>query len=94
MAYNPQQQSSSMSYPPSPLVWFQLYDSSTGLPYMGTSASSILRSSLVVPVIDQFRKAVHLENSSILTGITSSQLLVYKNKEAFDKRNDLENKVV
>ncbi len=78
----------------SPLVWFHLYDAATGLPYKGTFASSILRSSLAVPVIDQFRDAVHAKNSSILTGITSSQLLVFRNKDAFDKRNDLENKVV
>jgi hypothetical protein len=85
---NTQQQPSTMSFsPPSPLVWFLLLDSATGEPYKGTSASSILRSSLVVPAIDQFRKAVHLENSAILTGITSSQLTVYKNKVAFEKRN-------
>ena len=71
----------------SPLIWFQLLDSVDGLPYKATSVASILRSSLVVPVVDQFRYAVVQDNAPILTGITSSQLLVYKNKAAFDKRN-------
>ena len=76
-----------MSSPPSPLVWFQLLDSSTGESFKGTSVSSVLRSSLVVPVVDQFRDAAYLENSSILTGFTSSQFIVYKNKTAFELRN-------
>ncbi|KAJ3198832.1 hypothetical protein HDU67_003373, partial [Dinochytrium kinnereticum] len=37
--------------------------------------------------VADFRKAVYRKNSSILTGINSSQLIVYKNKAAFDKRN-------
>jgi hypothetical protein len=37
--------------------------------------------------IHDFRKAVHLLNSPIFTGIVPSQILVYKNKDAFDKRN-------
>ena len=85
MASNPQQQSSSMSSPPSPLVWFQRLDSATGLPYKKTSAS--IASVSFSADVDDFRKAVYLENSPILTGITSSQLTVYKNKAAFDKRN-------
>jgi hypothetical protein len=72
---------------PAPLIWFMLLDSATGEPFKGTTVSSVLRSSLVISVIDQFRDAVHLKNSSILTGITSSQLLVFMNKAAFDKRN-------
>jgi hypothetical protein len=67
------------------LVWFQLLDSVTGLPYKGTSADFV--SPAPGSVIAQFRDAVHLKNSSILTGLSSSQLLVYKNKAAFDKRN-------
>ena len=72
--------------------WLQLLDSVTGLPYNGTTATSVYLSSKAT--VDSFRKAVHLENSSILTGITSSQLLVYENKEAFDKRNAQEGKVL
>ena len=69
----------------SPLVWFHLYDAATGLPYKGTSCDKVSVSSFA-DVVD-FRDAVHAKNSSILTGITSSQLLVFRNKEAFDKRN-------
>ena len=76
---------------PSPLVWFLLLDSVTGKPYMGTTASSILRSRIVVPIVDQFREAIIKkykdEDSNILTGLASSQLSVYENKNAFDQRN-------
>ena len=86
MASNPQQQqSSSMSSSPSPLVWFQLFDSATEEPYKGTTADAV--SLFPGSVVVQFRDAVKAKNSSILTGITSSQLIVYKNKAAFDKRN-------
>jgi hypothetical protein len=83
MASNPQQQSSSMSSPPSPLVWFQLFDSATGEPYKKTTADKVSVSSSAD--VADFRKAVQAENASILIGITSSQLLVYKNKAAYDK---------
>ena len=94
MASNPQQQqSSSMSSPPSPLVWFLLLDAATGEPYKKTTADYV--SLAPGSFIAQFRDAAHLKNSSILTGIASSQLLVYKNKDAFDKRNaPLEEKVL
>ena len=71
----------------SPLVWFQLLDSATGEAYKGTSYSSILRSSLVVSVVDQFRDAVKAKCSNKLSSVDSSELLVYKNKSAFDNRN-------
>jgi hypothetical protein len=74
--------------PDSLLVWFQLLDSDSGQPYEGTSASSILRSSLSVPTVDQFREAVKAKNRNKLFIVDSSDLLVYKNKAAFDKRND------
>ncbi len=77
------------SQQPYPLIWFLLLDYATGLPFKGTSVSSILRSSLVVPVVDLFRKAVKVEydNPNYLKEIPSADLLVYKNKSAFDKRN-------
>ena len=83
------QQQSSISFPPSPLIWFVLVDSATGEPYKGTSASSVIRNSLVVSVIDQFRDAVQLkyDKPNYLNDIPSGALLVYKNKAAFDKRN-------
>jgi hypothetical protein len=64
-------------------------DSATGQPYKDTSVSSVLRSSLVVPVVDQFRDAVQLkyDKPNYLKDIPSGALLVYKNKAAFDKRN-------
>eukprot|EP00804_Cyclotella_cryptica_P001862 CCRYP_019353-RA/>CCRYP_019353-RA protein AED:0.08 eAED:0.08 QI:0/-1/0/1/-1/1/1/0/338 len=74
-----------MSYPPSPFVWFLLLDSVTGLPYKGTNANKVSVSTSAD--VADFREAAHLKNSSILTGITSAQLTVYKNKAAFDKRN-------
>ena len=54
----------------SPLVWFLLLDSATGLPYKNTSASSVLRSSLVVPVVDQFRDAVHVKYANKASAFT------------------------
>ena len=81
-----------------PLYWFQLYDSDTGLPFKETTASSISGSSLEYPMIDQFRDAVKRkykdDDSAILTGIASSQLLVYRNKAAFDRRDLPEEKVM
>ena len=72
----------------SSLIWFQLVDAADGKPYKDTSVSSVLRFSLVVPVVDQFRKAVKSKFAdSLLNGVAPSNLLVYKNKAAFDKRN-------
>ena len=71
--------------PPPTLVWFLLLDSATGEPYKETSADKVSVSSSAD--VADFREAVHLKNSSILTGIDSSQLVVFKNKTAFDKRN-------
>ncbi len=70
-----------------PLIWFMLTDSATGKPYKGTTVSSVLRSSLVVPVVDQFRDAVKAKYSNKLSSVDAADLLVYKNKAAFDKRN-------
>ena len=75
-----------------PLVWFLLVDSATGQLYKGTTADIVS----LPPgyVIAQFRDAVKAKYSdSHLKGIASSNLLVYENKTAFDKRN-LENEKV
>jgi len=88
MASNPQQQqSSSMSSPPSPLVWFLLLDSATGEPYKGTSATKV--SVDASADVADFRKAVKTEydQPNYLKDIPASSLLVYKNKTVFDKRN-------
>ena len=80
-----------MSSPPSPLVWFLLLDSATGLPYKGTSADYVSVPS-TADVIAQFRDAVKKKDkddgdAAVLTHFKSSQLLIFKNKAAFDKRN-------
>ena len=75
-----------------PLIWFHLYDYGTGKPYKETTATSVSLPSTAV--IDQFRKAVKAEYSdSHLKGIGPSDLLVFKNKDAFDKRDSTEEKV-
>ncbi len=74
--------------PPPALIWFLLLDSKTGEPYKKSSVSSIECYLVTVPVIDQFWKFVHRKNSPILPGIAPSQLLIYKNKASFDKRNN------
>ncbi|KAL7476557.1 hypothetical protein ACHAW6_002413 [Cyclotella cf. meneghiniana] len=66
--------------------WFLLVDSATGQPYKGTTVDFVsLPPGAVVTV---FRDAVHVENASILTSIAPSQLFVYTNKAAFEKRNN------
>ncbi len=74
--------------PPSPLVWFLLLDSETGKPYKNSSASSIERRLITVPVIDQFRDAVLSKNSNKLAIVDASDLLIYRNIAAFDRRNN------
>ena len=73
------------------LIWLLLVGQD-GLPFKGTTVSSVVRSSLVVPVVDPFRKAVKAENPIKLSAFDASDLQVYKNKEAFDKRNAQEGK--
>jgi hypothetical protein len=66
-------------------LWFILVEAD-GQPYEETSADivSLLPSQRIV----NLRDAAHAKNSSILTGITPSQLKVYKNKAVFDKREE------
>ena len=65
---------------------FLLLDSvTTGQPYEGSTADCV--SLPPGSVVAEFRKLVHSENSSILTVIALSQLLVYKNKAALEKRS-------
>jgi hypothetical protein len=64
-----------------PLIWFVLLDSSTI--DQNPSVSSILRSNIIVPVVDQFRDAVKAKYSeSLLKGIAPSELVVYRNRAA------------
>ena len=77
-----------------PLIWFHLYDSANGLPYMGTTADyvSIPSSSDIA----QLRKAVKAEydQPAYLKDIPSGKLLVFQNKQTFDKRVAAVEKVI
>jgi len=73
------------SRPPA-LTWFVLVDSDTGEAYRGASASAVSLS--CGSVVAQFRDAVKVKHSNKLVSIDAADLLVYKNREAFDKRND------
>ena len=74
-------------------VWFQLLDSVTGEPYKGTRAARVSLSSDAD--VDAFCDAVKSEFDmpNYLKDIPSGALIVYKNKEAFDKRNAQDAKV-
>ncbi len=82
-----QQQQFSMSSFPSPLVWFLLLDSNSGLPYKGTTADKVSVASCAD--VADFRDAVKAkyDQPNYLKDIPSGALIVYKNKAAFDKRN-------
>ena len=68
------------------LVWFLLVDGE-GHPFRGTTASSVFVPSEYV--IDQFRDAVKEKyKDSHLKGIAPSDLVVYANKAAFDRKDD------
>ncbi|KAI3631251.1 hypothetical protein MIR68_010741 [Amoeboaphelidium protococcarum] len=69
----------------SPLVWFFLLDSATGQPYKGARSSSVYL--LPGSFIAQFKSAVKAKYSNNLSSVDVADLLVYKNKAAFDKRN-------
>ena len=73
------------------LIWYRLLDSSTGQPFLGTTADFVQLDSSTA-VIAQFRDAVKTKNTSILTAIVASQLLIYPNKSAFEKRNSANDK--
>eukprot|EP00804_Cyclotella_cryptica_P011830 CCRYP_015337-RB/>CCRYP_015337-RB protein AED:0.28 eAED:0.75 QI:201/0/0/1/0/0/3/0/756 len=67
---------------------FLLLDSASGQPFKGTTADFVSLPSGAD--VAEFRKLVHLQNSNNLTGIDVSSLLVFKNKAAFDRRNNAE----
>ena len=69
--------------------WFLLLDSATGQPYKGTMADFV--SLPPGAVVAEFRKLVHHENSNKLASADASDLLVYKNKAAFDNRRATKN---
>lgn len=65
-------------------VWFLLVDSVDGRPYRGTSADAAMLSNNTL--VFQFRNAVKERNPNILSSIDASQLLIYRNKDAFERR--------
>ena len=65
-------------------VWFLLVDSN-GQPYKKTSADKVKLPT--ASDIADFRKAIKTENSQKLSSFDASDLVVYKNKESFDKRD-------
>ena len=67
-------------------VWFQLYDFVEGLPLKATSATRVFVSASAI--VDDFRKAVKADHSNKLSSVDAADLQVYRNKAAFDKRND------
>ena len=73
------------------LVWFVLLDSTTDQPYNGCIAEtvSIASSAYVADFRNAVMKKYEDQDSIFQTGIVSSQLLVYKNKATFEKRNGL-----
>jgi hypothetical protein len=66
--------------------WFLLLDYATGQPYKASMADfvSLPPGSLVA----EFRDAVLSKNPNKLDRVDASDLLVYKNKASFDKRNN------
>ena len=75
-----------------PLIWFHLYDYETGKPYKGTTADCV--SIPPSAVIAQFRKAVKAECSNTLSSIDANKLLVFQNKQSFEKRDAAVEKVI
>ena len=67
------------------IVWFLLVDEE-GQAYRGTSADKVQ----LLPDGDvaDFRNAVHAKNSTILEGIVPAQLVVYANREAFERKDN------
>ena len=85
MSSNLQEEQSSVASAPN--IWFLLLDTATGHSFKGTSADAVAlpTGSLILHFRDAVRAKYDLPN--YLKGISSSALLVYKNKGAFDKRN-------
>ena len=66
--------------------WFLLLDSATGQPYKGTTADFV--SLPPGAVVAEFRDAVLSKNSNKLAIVDASDLLIYRNIAAFDRRNN------
>ena len=73
-------------------VWFQLVDAVTGEAYKVVRAATVSLASDAI--VDTFTDAVKAKFPNKLSSIDAADLVVYKNKEAFDKRNDQEENVI
>ena len=71
-------------------IWYRLVDPSTGLPFMTTSADKVFVSSDAD--VAECRDAVHAKNRNKLSSFDPSDLVVYKNMEAFEMRKAVEDK--
>jgi hypothetical protein len=68
------------------ICWYQLVESSTGQPY--NEATSVDQVSVASDAdVDDLKEAVKDANPNNLSSLDASDLVVYKNKDAFDKRN-------
>ena len=69
-------------------IWFHLYDFESGRPYRGTQSTAV-NLSLAADLAD-FKDAVKVEYDypHYLKNVDAQDLKVFKNKDAFDKRND------
>jgi hypothetical protein len=67
-------------------VWYELVDSATGLPYKGTRAAML--TFCYSDHVFLFKKAVKAENPNILSTVDASQLVVYKDRAAFDGKQE------
>lgn len=80
MSDNQQQSASSPS-----LIWFQLVGSD-GKPFKETSADKVTFPTSAD--VSDFRKSVKNENPNMLSAVDASQLKVFKNKSAFDGKEE------
>jgi hypothetical protein len=70
------------------LIWFQLFDSEDGQPYRNTTVSTVTPPPGSLFILDQFRDAVKAKYANTLCDIDSPDLVVYKNKAAFEAKDD------
>jgi hypothetical protein len=62
-------------------IWFRLFDPKTGKQFEGTSTTSILQSSLVVPNVDQIREVVKTKHSNRLSSVDNAKISENEGKE-------------
>lgn len=74
----------------SPFIWFRLVNKD-GQPFQNTTPTTVLRASLVAPMVDQFRKAVHREFAHAeLKNVSAPTLKVFVNSKALKENVPME----